>query len=67
MIDYYALTGFHCASVEDRSLSRRTAREAQADPAPFAARPYAVAPRKPAARPLEVAPRVEGASEPRRA
>ena len=53
MVDYYALAGFHCDAVEDRSLE-----EADAEPRPasrFDAKPYAVAPRKPTTKPLEIA------------
>ena len=54
MVDYYALAGFHCDAVEDRSLDESNARDARPS-REFDGKPYAVAPRKPATRPLEIA------------
>ena len=50
MIDYYALAGFHCDAVEDRSLE-----EAADEPSRTTIKSYAVAPRRPKTKPLEIA------------
>lgn len=56
MIDYYALAGFHCDAVEDRSLDDAAEDGEASQPATvLAGRSYAVAPRRPKAKPLEIA------------
>ena len=47
MVDYYALAGFHCDAVEDRSLEKPKSKD-------FDSKPYAVAPKRPVKKPLEV-------------